>query len=121
MMVGNIGTAVLLNDPSHLMSPPAKSAEVVSPKPANMVSTKVELSPAGISLSQKEASGVQAGNQLISKQGDTEKSDGIKSFAYGALGMDHPDKVGEEEDDSYSAGQFLKAAATVGSVIALFI
>lgn len=62
----------------------------------------------------------------LSAEGATEKdeatqSSGVKSFAYGALGMDHPDKVEEKEDDSYTAGQYLKAAATIGSVIALFV
>ncbi|MGR4988597.1 hypothetical protein ACPV3U_03365 [Vibrio rotiferianus] len=41
----------------------------------------------------------------------------VESFAHGALGMDHPDKIKEEEDDSYSAGQYLSAALTVGGII----
>ncbi|WOT04565.1 hypothetical protein [Shewanella youngdeokensis] len=45
----------------------------------------------------------------------------LKSFAFGALGLDHPEKVEEKEDTSYTAGQYVKAAATIGSMIALFI
>ncbi|WP_047046754.1 hypothetical protein [Vibrio mexicanus] len=41
----------------------------------------------------------------------------VESFAHGALGMDHPDKIKEEEDSSYSAGQYLSAAATVGGIL----
>ncbi|MCU7964200.1 hypothetical protein L5M18_14075 [Shewanella sp. SM20] len=69
---------------------------------------------------------------------------GLKSFTYGALGLaapkaepssdvaamskteaPTPDTVPNDTNDSndtyYSAGQILKAAATVGSVIALFV
>ncbi len=45
----------------------------------------------------------------------------VESFTYGALGMEHPDKVKEEVDSSYSAGQYLSAAATVGSLLLLLI
>ncbi|MCS6241580.1 hypothetical protein V8687_19730 [Shewanella baltica] len=65
---------------------------------------------------------------------------GLKSFTYGALGLaapkaepssdvaamsKTPDAAPNDTNDSndtyYSAGQILKAAATVGSVIALFV
>lgn len=46
---------------------------------------------------------------------------GLKSFTYGALGMDHPDSLENKEDTSYTSGQYLKAAATLGSIIALFV
>ncbi|CAH8202966.1 hypothetical protein [Vibrio aestuarianus] len=45
--------------------------------------------------------------------------DKVESFAHGALGLDHPDKIPEEEDDSYSAGQYLSAAATIGGLLLL--
>ncbi|CDT91577.1 conserved hypothetical protein [Vibrio diabolicus] len=41
----------------------------------------------------------------------------VESFTHGALGMDHPNKIEEEEDGSYSAGQYLSAALTVGGII----
>ncbi|HHF3196366.1 hypothetical protein MTR11_20070 [Vibrio sp. CCB-PB317] len=41
----------------------------------------------------------------------------VESFTHGALGMAHPDKIEEEEDGSYSAGQYLSAALTVGGII----
>ncbi|MGD8170091.1 hypothetical protein ACQEXU_00410 [Vibrio sp. TRT 21S02] len=47
--------------------------------------------------------------------------DKVESFAHGALGMDHPDKIEEEEDGSYSAGQYLSAAATVGGILLALI
>ena len=48
---------------------------------------------------------------------DKDVSDDVESFAHGALGMDHPDKIEEENDSSYSAGQYLSAALTVGGVL----
>ncbi|MGR5235639.1 hypothetical protein [Vibrio alfacsensis] len=44
-------------------------------------------------------------------------ADKVESFAHGALGMDHPDTIKEEDDGSYSAGQYLSAALTVGGVL----
>ncbi|WP_070963630.1 hypothetical protein [Vibrio sonorensis] len=48
---------------------------------------------------------------------DKTVGDKVSSFAHGALGMDHPEKIKEEDDSSYSAGQFLSAAATVGGIL----
>tara|TARA_R110001583_G_scaffold22377_7_gene84027 strand:+ start:30428 stop:30796 length:369 start_codon:yes stop_codon:yes gene_type:complete len=50
---------------------------------------------------------------------DGEKSigDHIESFTYGALGIDHPNEAKKIEDDSYSAGQYLKGALTVGGLL----
>ena len=74
---------------------------------------------------------------------DTAEPSGLKSFTYGVLGLAAPkaevsfdgnarskisepsaddvDDVKSSNDTYYSAGQILKAAATVGSVIALFV
>ena len=45
--------------------------------------------------------------------------DKVESFTYGALGLENPDKKGEEaeKDGSYSAGTYLKAAATIGGIL----
>jgi hypothetical protein len=48
---------------------------------------------------------------------ESETSKSVKSFAHGALGMDHPDAIKEQEDASYSAGQYVSAAATIGALI----
>ena len=128
MVIGNIGAAVPLNDPSQLISSQTQvqSKATAVPKEAIVPSTKVDLSPTAVTLN-KEALGEAKTNEPLSsagvdaKKSDDEQNGGVKSFAYGALGMDHPDKVEQKEDDSYTAGQFLKAAATVGSVIAMFV
>ncbi|MEM6230639.1 hypothetical protein [Shewanella scandinavica] len=80
----------------------------------------------------------------VHQSSDTAEPSGLKSFTYGALGLaapkaepssdvaamskteaPTPDTVPNDTNDSndtyYSAGQILKAAATVGSVIALFV
>ncbi|MBW8183157.1 hypothetical protein [Shewanella nanhaiensis] len=126
MVIGNIGAAVPMNEPRHQLSSQTQNKEAVTPREVTVTPTKVEVSPAALSLSEREQK--LANNSQVSTQTSTqtdpkegEQSGGVKSFAYGALGMDHPDKVDQEEDDSYTAGQFLKAAATVGSVIALFV
>ncbi len=48
---------------------------------------------------------------------DKEKASQIESFAHGALGLDHPDSIKEQEDSSYSAGQYLKGALSVGAML----
>ncbi|ASA56782.1 hypothetical protein [Vibrio gazogenes] len=48
---------------------------------------------------------------------DKSVGDKVESFTYGALGMEHPKKLEEEDDGSYSAGQYLSAAATIGSIL----
>jgi len=58
----------------------------------------------------------------IDKEGKTDEKDKsvgdkVESFTYGALGMEHPDQIKEEDDSSYSAGQYLSAAATIGTIL----
>ncbi len=53
----------------------------------------------------------------VAQAGDKTVGDKVESFAHGALGMDHPDKIKEEDDGSYSAGQYLSAAATIGGIL----
>ncbi len=45
----------------------------------------------------------------------------LKSFAYGALGMDHPKEIKESHDDAYTAGQILSALGTIGAVLAVVV
>ncbi|MGF1776571.1 hypothetical protein [Vibrio nomapromontoriensis] len=53
----------------------------------------------------------------LAKEEDESMGKSVQSFAHGALGMDHPDDLKEQEDDSYSAGQYVSAAVTVGALI----
>lgn len=104
----------------HLPSPQAVKSQVpakpeTAPAPLKVEQNKVTLSEEGKALL--------AALQEIEKEGkaaenkDKTVGDKVESFTYGALGMNHPDKVKEVEDTSYSAGQYLSAAATVGGII----
>lgn len=66
---------------------------------------------------------VQDAKTKVEGKDATAKGDGsnnLKSFASGALGLDSATQK-EKDSDSYQVGQFLKAAATVGGMIALFV
>ncbi|BCL70602.1 conserved hypothetical protein [Vibrio nigripulchritudo MADA3029] len=91
--------------------------EAVANSAVKVEQNKVTLSAEGkallAALQQIEKEGVAVGDKSV--------GDKVESFAHGALGMDHPDKFKEEDDTSYSAGQYLSAAATLGGIIALLI
>jgi len=53
----------------------------------------------------------------LAKKGDETVGDKVESFAYGTLGMDHPDEIKKEDDESYTAGQYLKGALTIGGLL----
>ena len=57
----------------------------------------------------------------IAEQENKTVGDKVESFAHGALGMNHPDDEEKVEDTSYSAGQFLSTAATVGGFLLALI
>lgn len=84
-------------------------------------STPLKVEQNTVTLSD-EGKALLAALQQIEKDGKASAENGksvgdkVESFAHGALGMDHPDKI-EEEDGSYSAGQYLSAAATVGGIL----
>ncbi|PKG55596.1 hypothetical protein CXF83_19610 [Shewanella sp. Choline-02u-19] len=59
--------------------------------------------------------------QQTAATADTDEITDLKSFAFGALGLDHPDQVEDKEDSSYTVGQYVKAAATIGGMIAMFV
>lgn len=43
----------------------------------------------------------------------------VKSFTYGTLGLERPDKPEEETNGYYTAGRWLAAGITIGGLIAL--
>ncbi|GIU42535.1 hypothetical protein TUM4438_09340 [Shewanella sairae] len=85
------------------------TAEQAGAKPAAVESAKTEhvkTEPAKVESTNPESE---------------EESGDLESFVFGALGLDHPEEIDENGDPSYSAGQYVKAAATVGGMIAMFI
>lgn len=55
--------------------------------------------------------------QQIDKEAKEANSTKVESFTHGALGLDHPDQIEEAEDSSYSAGQYVKGALSVGAIL----
>lgn len=89
------------------------------PAPLQLEQNKVTLSSEGKALLSalqqidKESKKVAAENKTV--------GDKVEAFTYGALGMDHPDEIQKEADSSYSAGQYLSAAATVGGMLLILV
>ncbi|MDA0155025.1 hypothetical protein AAFX30_13310 [Vibrio chagasii] len=114
-----VGTSnTQLYSPSQ-MNAKSSANEAEKPAPLKVEQNTVKLSDEGKALLSalkeidKEAKKVEAENATV--------TDKVESFAHGALGMDHPDKIEEEDDGSYSAGQYLSAAATVGGILLALI
>ncbi|WP_163132879.1 hypothetical protein [Agarivorans sp. Alg241-V36] len=90
--------------------------------------TSINGSASNAYMAQAAAQQAQAGKTAIksdeqapaSTQKTAEEST-VKSFAYGALGMDKPNEVKDNDDGAYTAGQVLKAIGTVGSIIAIMV
>lgn len=45
----------------------------------------------------------------------------VQSFVYGALGLERPEEQVKTENGYYSAGKWLAAAATVGTMVSLLV
>lgn len=113
------GSATPLNAPQKAApQAPSSSETAAQTQPLKVDQNKVTLSDEGKALL--------SALQDIEKNGtmpedNDSMSKKVESFTYGALGMEHPDKIKQEVDSSYSAGQYLSAAATVGSLLLLLI
>ncbi|WP_117234487.1 hypothetical protein [Vibrio maerlii] len=96
------------------------STQSADAQPASS-NTPLKIEQNTVTLSDEGKALLEALKQIEQSQPKPEKKEGIteqmESFAHGALGMDHPDKIEEEDDSSYSAGQYLSAAATIGGII----
>lgn len=91
-------------------------AESQSATPLKVEQNKVTLSDEGKALL-AALKDIEQGEKPEIK--DKSLGEKVESFTYGALGMDRPDDAKKEEDTSYSAGKYLSAAATVGSMLLL--
>jgi hypothetical protein len=54
-------------------------------------------------------------------QGDPVKVSPVKSFTYGALGLERPDMPKENSNETYTAGRWLAAGFTLGGIISLLV
>jgi hypothetical protein len=66
-------------------------------------------------------SGAGDGSAAKSVSPSAPKPSSVKSFAYGSLGLERPDKPQENTNKAYSAGRWLAACATVWGILALII
>ena len=104
----------------------ASASALAKPLPNTGASTTVVLSTAAQDKliteqgSAKSSSSTATGSTADGVKAEEEGGD-LESFVFGALGLDHPEEIDENGDPSYSAGQYVKAAATVGGMIAMFI
>ncbi|WP_035385414.1 hypothetical protein [Ferrimonas futtsuensis] len=55
--------------------------------------------------------------QPRSPDSDRPLGDDISTFAHGALGMDHPERIEAMDDATYEAGQYTKAAIAIGGIL----
>ena len=107
------------------LAPTQQVTPQTSPADSSQASAPLKVEQNKVTLSE-EGKALLAALQEIEKDSkaiekDKTVGDKVESFAHGALGMDHPDKIKEEEDGSYSAGQYLSAAATVGGILLALI
>jgi len=111
-----VGMEAAKLSPTQQVTPQAKAPDSnAGQAPLKVEQNKVTLSDEGkallAALQEIEKEG------KVAKEGDKTVGDKVESFAHGALGIDHPDKIEDEQDGSYSAGQYLSAAATVGGIL----
>lgn len=108
------GTVQTRPSPPNLISQaPIKPDSTTTP--LSVESNRVTLSEEGRALLAALQELEQGSTVSTSK--DKTVGDKVESFTYGALGMDHPDNMKKVEDSSYSAGQYLSAAATIGGIV----
>ena len=114
-------------------TPVTQAATQAAPLPNVGASTNVAISAGAQQKLADEQVAAKVDGTLPKADGSSLKADGsspkaeaeeegdFESFVFGALGLDHPEEIDENGDPSYSAGQYVKAAATVGGMIAMFI
>ncbi|EOX3351873.1 hypothetical protein [Vibrio cholerae] len=111
-----IGAGSVHTLPSHqTVKNQAPAKPDMAPEPLKVEQNKVTLSEEGRALLAALQQIEKESQESESKEGKT--SNKVQAFAYGAIGMDHPDKVQEEKDTAYSAGRYLSAAATIGGIL----
>ena len=106
-----------VNQANSSLAKPEQIKQATAPVQAEQ--TTVTLSDAAKQQLENEKKGkdVVAIKTEAPTDGKEEVAEKLESFTYGALGLDHPDEMKEEEDENYSAGQYLKGALTVGAIL----
>jgi hypothetical protein len=99
-------------------------------EPTRMASqdASVTISPEGAATAAHAAQGTQAasasqdaGKEQGNDGGKPTETSAVKSFAYGALGLERPDESQATRNEFYTAGKWLAAGLTIGGLISLFV
>ncbi|WED20951.1 hypothetical protein L3Q72_09900 [Vibrio sp. JC009] len=109
-MNNNAAKAYSLQQPSSAQNAPKLAEE----KPEAVKTEK-----SGVMLTEEGKALMAALSEIDKESNQVEKPSDAKSFAHGVFGMDKPEggEGVKESEDSYTAGQFLKGAATVGALL----
>lgn len=94
---------------------------VENPAETSQDSAIVEISDEAkkIGAMEEAASGQTTAAATTNQSARKESLRDAQAFVYGALGMEHPDDTSHPKDGFYSAGKWLAAAATVGTIVSL--
>lgn len=120
MTIGSVGNHSTYSPASLQASAAASVKAEEGDQAADKTSTrKTAEMTVSISENARRQQAAEAGTQTTKADGstETEAAGKAESFAYGALGMDHPDEVKSNTDNFYAAGQILSAIGTVGVVL----
>ncbi|MDB1123377.1 hypothetical protein [Vibrio algarum] len=113
-------TPVGNNNASSLHATQVKATNTPSlPSEAKESFTPLKVEQNKVSLSDEGKALLSALQQIDkeAKEAGLGKPTTVESFTHGALGLDHPEKIEETEDTSYTAGQYLKGALSAGAIL----
>lgn len=113
-------TPVGNNQASSLQATQVKGVNTTTqPVDAKESFTPLKVEQNKVSLSDEGKALLSALQQIDKESKETTegKSTKVESFTHGALGLDHPEKIEETEDTSYTAGQYLKGALSAGAIL----
>jgi hypothetical protein len=109
-------------DGASVGAPSAEPAETATPTQDEAVSISAEGEAAvaqdGATTSASSPAAADAAADSSSSAAQSDASP-VKSFTYGTLGLERPDKPEEDTNGYYTAGRWLAAGITVGGLIAL--
>ncbi|MGF1685242.1 hypothetical protein L4C36_00900 [Photobacterium japonica] len=119
-MIGKLTNTVIYT-PASLKAATAQNANTATDSVARapQAATDSSVSISAAARQQQAADAALTSTHTDAKQSDSSEStqEKAESFAYGALGMDHPDDVSTNSDEFYTAGQVLSALGTVATVL----
>jgi hypothetical protein len=110
-----------------------EAGAAVEPLEAASQDSAVKISAAGAAAASSNAGESTGGQAGDTSHADTAQGDGgddqkdpanvspVKSFAYGALGLERPDRPKENSNECYTAGKWLAAGLTIGGIISLLV